>query len=66
MGDIDMVEIEEASEHLIGKNFKFEARDFTFVTILLQRFIQIAREVVHHNVQVLLLPFVSEKTVSNL
>lgn len=66
MSDVDMVEIEQASEHLIGEYFKLESRDFALVAIFLQRLIQIAWKVVHHNVQILFLSFVSEETVSNL
>lgn len=66
MSNVYMVEIKQAPEHLIGEYFKLESRDFALVAIFLQRLIQIAWKVVHHNVQILFLPFVSEETVSNL
>lgn len=66
MGNINMIEVKQSSEHLISQYFKLEARYLTLVTIFLQRLVQIAWEIVHHNVEILFLPFIGEETISNL
>ena len=65
MCDIDGIEIEKSSEHLIGVDFEFESWHLSFVSVLLKGFVEIAGEVVHDDVEILFIHFVGEEAVSD-
>lgn len=66
MCDVDGVEVEQPSEHLVGVDLQLEPGYFPLVFVLLEGLVEVAGEVVHHHVQVLLLVLVGEETVPDL
>jgi len=65
VSDAFFFEIEQSSEELITEDFQFKPTDLTFIFIALNMFIEIAREIIHHNVQILFISFIGEIRVSN-
>ena len=65
MGDIDGAQVEQPPEHLVGVYFEFEPGYLRFVPVLLDGLVEVAGEVVHDYVEVLLLALVGIKAVPN-
>lgn len=66
MGNIDRVEIEKTSKHLVSVGLELESRYFSLASVLLDRLVEIAWEIIHDDIQILLFGLIREETVSDL
>jgi hypothetical protein len=64
VSDADLVQVKQTSEQLKCKHFHFQSWHLpALCAVFLNRLVQIQIKVIHHHIQVLLVAFVSVKTV---